>query len=31
LSDGRVQPNKGKKRAPERLSAKLTKALNILI
>jgi PAS domain S-box-containing protein len=31
LPDGRIQPNKGKKRAPERLSAKLTKALNILI
>jgi signal transduction histidine kinase len=31
LPDGRVQSNKRKKRAPEPLSAKLTKALNTLI
>jgi PAS domain S-box-containing protein len=31
LPDGRVKSNKGKKRAPEPLSAKLTKALNLLI
>jgi PAS domain S-box-containing protein len=31
LPDGTVKSNKRKKRAPQRLSAKLTKALNILI
>jgi PAS domain S-box-containing protein len=31
LPDGTLEPNKRKKRAPERLSAKLTKALTVLI
>jgi nitrate/nitrite-specific signal transduction histidine kinase len=31
LPEGTVESNKGKKRAPERLSKKLTKALNTLI